>query len=284
MRIGFVGAGLMGGPMVRRLAAGGHEVTLYARTPSRATDLPATLAPDATAALEGRELACSCVTDSPDVEQVVAALLAAQRPPPVMVELSTIAPAVARRLAGACAARGVAYLDCPVSGGPPGAEAGTLAIMCGGDAAALAHAAPALDALGDPAKRVHCGPVGTGLVAKLVNNLLVAVISAGTAEALGLGQRAGLDPALARRVLLGATAASWQLEHLFPRVLAGDHRPGFTAANLRKDLGHAQDLAGGPLPVGDAAAALFAELPGEVDYGAVARRPMQLPEGPTCSG
>ena len=91
-----------------------------------------------------------------------------------MVEMSTIAPAVARELAERCAARGVAYLDCPVSGGTAGAAEGTLAIMCGGDAEALERAAPALDAMGDPAKRVHCGPVGLGLVAKLVNNMLVA--------------------------------------------------------------------------------------------------------------
>jgi 3-hydroxyisobutyrate dehydrogenase-like beta-hydroxyacid dehydrogenase len=196
----------------------------------------------------------------------------------MLVELSTIAPAVARELAADCTGRGVAYLDCPVSGGPPGAEAGTLAIMCGGDPEALERAAPALDAMGDPARRVRCGPVGAGLVAKLVNNLLAATISAGTAEALGLGQRAGVDPAVLRQVVLGATGASWQLENLFPRVLAGDHRPGFAARNLVKDLGHARGLdPDAALPFGQTAAALFAEVPGDLDYGAVARRFMDLP-------
>jgi 3-hydroxyisobutyrate dehydrogenase len=132
--------------------------------------------------------------------------------------------------------------------------------------------------MGDPAKRVHCGPVGAGLVAKLANNLLVAVIAAGTAEALGMAQRAGLDPALAREVILRSSGASWQLENLFPRVLDGDHRPGFKAKDLRKDLGHARDLAAGPLPVGDAAAALYEDLADEADYGAVARRFMELPD------
>lgn len=277
-RVGFVGAGLMGAGMVRNLAAAGHEVRLYARTPDKARRLPATLAPDVGAAVSGCDVACSCVTDSPDVEELVAALLAAPAPPPILVELSTIAPAVARTLAERCAERGVAYLDCPVSGGPPGAEAGTLAIMCGGPAEALAKAAPVLDAVGDPAKRVHCGPVGAGLVAKLVNNLLVAVVAAGTAEALGLGQRAGLDPAVAREVVLRSSGASWQLEHLFPRVLRGDHRPGFRTRDLRKDLGHARDLAAEPLAVGDAAAALYDAVPGELDYGAVARRLMELPD------
>jgi 3-hydroxyisobutyrate dehydrogenase-like beta-hydroxyacid dehydrogenase len=278
MRIGFVGAGLMGAGMVRNLAAAGHEVRLYARTPARAEGLPAELAPGVAEAVDGADLACSCVTDSPDVREVVAGLLAAPSPPPVLVELSTIAPAVARELAAACADRGVAYLDCPVSGGPVGAEAGSLAIMCGGGADALERALPALDAMGDPAKRVHCGPVGAGLVAKLANNLLVAVIAAGTAEALGMAQRAGLDPALAREVILRSSGASWQLENLFPRVLAGDHRPGFKAKDLRKDLGHARDLAAGPLPVGDAAAALYEDLADEADYGAVARRFMELPD------
>jgi 3-hydroxyisobutyrate dehydrogenase-like beta-hydroxyacid dehydrogenase len=263
--------------MVRNLAAAGHEVRLYARTRARAEGLPAELAPSVAEAVDGADLACSCVTDSPDVRQVVAGLLAAPSPPPVLVELSTIAPAVARELAAACAERGVAYLDCPVSGGPIGAEAGTLAIMCGGDADALERALPALEAMGDPAKRVHCGPVGAGLVAKLANNLLVAVIAAGTAEALGMAQRAGLDPAVARDVILRSSGASWQLENLFPRVLAGDHRPGFKSKDLRKDLGHARDLAGGPLPVGDAAAALYEDLPAEADYGAVARQLMELP-------
>jgi 3-hydroxyisobutyrate dehydrogenase-like beta-hydroxyacid dehydrogenase len=276
--IGFVGPGLMGSRMIARLAAAGHEVRVYARTPARAAGLPAALAGSVAEAVDRADLACSCVTDSDDVREVVAGLLDAPAPPPVLVEMSTIAPAVARELAGECAGRGVAYLDCPVSGGPPGAAAGTLAIMCGGDAAALERATPALDAMGDPERRVHCGPVGLGLVAKLVNNLLVAVISSGIAEALGVAQRAGLDPALAREVVMGATGDSWQLRNLFPRVLAGDHRPGFSTANLLKDLGHARDVAGGPLAFGDTARGLLEQVPPELDYGAVARLLMDLPE------
>jgi 3-hydroxyisobutyrate dehydrogenase-like beta-hydroxyacid dehydrogenase len=280
MRIAFVGPGLMGAGMIRNLAAAGHEVTVYARTPSRAAGLPAAPAASIAAAVDGRDVVCSCVTDSDDVAEVVRQVLAAPAPPPLLVELSTIAPEVARRLAADCAARGVSYLDCPVSGGPPGADAGTLAVMCGGDAAAYAAAAPVLDAIGDPAKRTHCGPVGAGLVAKLVNNQLVAVISAATAEAFGMGQRAGVDPALLRRVVLASSGASWQLEHLFPRVLNGDHRPGFRVRDLRKDLGHARTLAGRPQPLADVAGALFEDLDGGLDYGAVARGFMDLPEGP----
>jgi 3-hydroxyisobutyrate dehydrogenase-like beta-hydroxyacid dehydrogenase len=275
--IGFVGAGLMGSGMVRNLAAAGHEVRLYARSPERVRDLPATIVGSAAEAVDGADLACSCVTDSPDVREVVAGMLAAGAPAPVIVEMSTIAPAVARELAAACAERGVAYLDCPVSGGPAGAEAGTLAIMCGGDADALRRAAPALDAMGDADRRIHCGSVGLGLVAKLVNNMLVASIAAGTAEALGVGQRAGLDPALAREAVMRSSGDSWQLRNLFPRVLAGDHAPGFTVRNLLKDLGHAADLDDRTAEVTEAARRLLERTPPDLDYGALARHLMDLP-------
>lgn len=276
--IGFVGAGLMGSGMVRNLAAAGHQVRLFTRTPSRAEGLPATVVPSIAEAVAGADLACSCVTDSPDVIEVVTAMLAAPSPAPIVVEMSTIAPAVARELAERCAARGVAYLDCPVSGGPAGAADGTLAIMCGGDAAALSTAAPALDAMGDPGKRLHCGPVGLGLVAKLVNNMLVASITVATAEALGAGQRAGLDPALAREVVMRSSGDSWQLRNLFPRVLAGDHTPGFTVRNLLKDLGHAADLSAEPLDMMALARERLARMPPDADYGVVARLTMDLPQ------
>jgi 3-hydroxyisobutyrate dehydrogenase-like beta-hydroxyacid dehydrogenase len=268
----------MGAGMVRNLADAGHQVHLFARAPERAAGLPVALGPPIAAAMDGADIGMSCVTDSSDVREVVTAMLGAPSPPPVLVETSTIAPAVARELAAACSAAGVAYLDCPLSGGPTGARAGTLAVMVGGDPHALGLAAPALDAIGDPERRVHCGEVGLGLVAKLVNNLLVAVISAGTAEALGVGQRAGLDPDLAREVVMRASGDSWQLRNLFPRVLEGDYRPGFTARNLLKDLGHARDLAAAPLALGDVARELLEGTPDDLDYGAVARLLMDLPE------
>lgn len=278
MRVGVVGAGLMGAGMIRNLVAGGHEVHVYARTPSRADGLPATAVPGVAHAADGADLLLLSVTDSDDVLEVVAAAMTATTPPPVIVDTSTIAPAAAREAAAIAAAEGCEYLDCPVSGGPPGADAGTLAVMCGGSHAGLAAAAPVLDCIGDPAKRVHCGPVGSGLVAKLVNNLLVAVISAGTAEALGMGQRAGVDPEVLVRVVQASSGDSWQLRNLFPRVLAGNHQPGFRSRDLRKDLGHARDLADAPLAIGDAATALFAQVDGALDYGAVARLLMDLPE------
>jgi 3-hydroxyisobutyrate dehydrogenase-like beta-hydroxyacid dehydrogenase len=277
MRIGFIGAGLMGSGMIRNLAAAGHEVSVYARTASKAAGLPARLASSVEDAVEGADLACSIVTDSPDVRDVVQALLAVESPPPVLLEMSTIAPSVARELAERCAARGVSYCDCPVSGGPPGAASGTLAIMCGGETDALRKAAPALDAMGDPAKRNHLGPVGAGLVAKLVNNMLVATITAATAEALGVGQRAGVDPVALRRVVLSASGNSWQLENRFEQWLGGDFTPGFRTRDLRKDIGHARDLAQRPLPLTDVAAALYEVVDGDQDYGAVSAGFLRLP-------
>lgn len=281
MKVGVIGAGLMGAGMIRNLAAAGHDVRVYARTPGRADGLPATPVADAAMAADGADVLLLSVTDSDDVIEVVTAAMSAATPPPIIVDTSTIAPRAARRAAAIAARGGCAYLDCPVSGGPPGADAGTLAVMCGGIDEGLAGAAPVLDAIGDPAKRVHCGPVGSGLVAKLVNNLLVAVISAATAEALGMGQRAGVDPGVLSRVIMAASGDSWQLRNLFPRVLNGDHRPGFRTRDLRKDLGHASVLAGGPLPFGDTAALLFEDVDGTLDYGAVARLFMDLPEGPS---
>ena len=195
--------------------------------------------------------------------------------------MSTIAPAVARELAADCAARGVAYLDCPVSGGPAGAAAGTLAFMCGGDADALARATPALDAMGDPEKRIHCGPVGLGLVAKLVEQLLVASIAAATAEALGAGQRAGLDPALAREVVMGVVR----------RLLAAAQPLPARAGRRPRARLHGPEPAEGPRPrrgtsttarsaFADVARALLERAPPDATTARVARLLMDLPASP----
>lgn len=267
----------MGAHMVRNLVASGHAVTLYARTPSRADGLPARVVGSAREAAHGVDAFCSIVTDSADVRQVVTDALTASVLPKLFVDMSTISPDAAREIAARVEDAGSSYLDAPVSGGPPGAEAGSLAFMVGGDDASVARATPILDVLGDPAKRTHCGPVGAGLVAKLVNNLLVATVTASTSEALAIGQRAGVPLEILRSVVLASSGNSWQLENLFPRVLNGDHAPGFRARDLRKDLGHVRELADGHLPLGDVAAQLFEQLPDDVDYGAVARLFLDLP-------
>ncbi len=277
MRVGVIGAGLMGAGMIRTIAAAGHDVSVHARTPAKAEGLPAASAGSIIDAVDGADIGLLSVTDSADVLAVVDEAMRAPVPPPIIIDTSTIAPAAAVEAAAIAARGGSEYLDCPVSGGPPGAAAGTLAVMCGGTDDGVRAAGPVLDLIGDPAKRVHCGPVGSGLVAKLVNNLLVAVISAGTAEAFGMGQRAGVSPEVLAQVVMASSGDSWQLRNLFPRVMTGDHAPGFRVRDLRKDLRHAQGLAGGPLVIGDPVARLFDEVDGALDYGAVARYFMDLP-------
>lgn len=277
VRVGFIGPGLMGSHMIHNLAAAGHEVRVFARTPTRATGLPASLAESVAAAVDGCDVACSMVTDSADVAEVVDRVLATDAPPPLMIDFSTIAPSFARDLAARASAVDIAYLDAPVSGGPAGAEAGSLAIMVGGEADALEQALPILDVVGDPAKRVHCGPVGSGLVVKLVNNLLVGVISAATSEAFGIGQRAGVPLEVIARAVGASSGGSWWLENMLPGHARGEHEPGFKVRDLRKDLGHARDLAEGELRVAAEAIAQFEGIPGELDYGAVTRRFLDLP-------
>jgi 3-hydroxyisobutyrate dehydrogenase-like beta-hydroxyacid dehydrogenase len=211
------------------------------------------------------------VTNSPDVQQLVldAGVLDGAAPGSVIVDMSTIAPAVSRSLAAACAARNVTFLDAPVSGGTQGAAAGTLTIMVGGEAESLERVRPVLDAMG--ARIFHVGPSGAGEVVKLVNNVLVGVIAAATAEALVLGVKAGGDAEVIAQVVGASTGASWQLANQFPlRAFNGSFRPGFMTNLLAKDLGLALDLGdeiGAPLFL----TALTRQLYGEVQakgYGA----------------
>lgn len=279
MRVGFVGAGLMGEPMVRRLLAAPFEVTVSSRYPSRLAGRGWTVVGSPAEAARGAEVVCSIVPDSPEVAEVVSSVLLTAAPGTVLVEMSTIAPTTARRLAIDCAERGVSYLDCPVSGGPAGAEEGTLAIWVGGNPEALERARPVLAVIGDPGRLRHCGEVGSGLVVKLVNNLIGATTAAVCGEALDMARRAGVDPDLVVEAVSGGTGANWQLANLFPKkVLCGDFAAGFKIGHMAKDLGIAADLAadlGVDQPVFararerfEKARSLFGDL---VDYGSVAR-------------
>ena len=279
MRVGFVGAGLMGAPMVRRLVEAGHHVTVSSRDPDRLADTGWPVVGSPAEAAEGAEVVCSIVPDSPEVAAVVDSVLKTAGTGTVIVEMSTISPTTARELASRCAAAGVDYLDCPVSGGPVGADAGTLAIWVGGPEAALERARPVLDVIGQADRVRHCGAVGAGLAVKLANNFLGAVNAAASAEALALAREAGVDPALVVEAVSDGTGANWQLANLYPRkVLRGDFEPGFRITHMLKDLRIAAEVAGElglDLPELALARARLEEARArfgdDLDYGAVAR-------------
>jgi 3-hydroxyisobutyrate dehydrogenase-like beta-hydroxyacid dehydrogenase len=279
MRVGFVGAGLMGAPMVRRLIEAGHDVTVSSRDPARLAGTGWRVVGSPEEAADGAEVVCSIVPDSPEVTAVVDSVLKTAAAGTVIVEMSTISPVTARDLAARCSDAGVDYLDCPVSGGPVGAEAGTLAIWVGGDAAAMERARPVLEVLGRADRLRHCGAVGSGLAVKLANNFLGAVNAAASAEALALAREAGVDPALVAEAVGDGTGANWQLANLFPRkVLRGDFEPGFRITHMAKDLRIAAEVAaeyGLELPELDLARARLdearARFGDDRDYGAVAR-------------
>jgi 3-hydroxyisobutyrate dehydrogenase-like beta-hydroxyacid dehydrogenase len=269
----------MGAPMVARLIEAGHDVTVSSRDPARLAGTGWRVVGSPEEAADGAEVVCSIVPDTPEVMAVVESVLKTAAAGTVIVEMSTISPTTARDLASRCAGAGVDYLDCPVSGGPVGAEAGTLAIWVGGDAAAMERARPVLDVLGQPDRIRHCGAVGAGLAVKLANNFLGAVNAAASAEALALAREAGVDPALVVEAVNDGTGANWQLANLFPRkVLRGDFEPGFRITHMAKDLRIAAEVAaeyGLDLPELDLARArldeAMARFGDDRDYGAVAR-------------
>jgi 3-hydroxyisobutyrate dehydrogenase len=184
------------------------------------------------------------VTNSPDVRDLVTredGLLGGAHEGVVIVDCSTIAPEVSREMSKICARRGVAFLDAPVSGGTQGAQAGTLTIMAGGGKEAFDRVLPVLEAMGRNV--YHVGPSGSGEVIKLANNMLVGIIAAGTAEALVMGAKSGVDVATMTEVIGASAGASWQLANQFPlRAFNGTFEPGFMTDLLVKDLGLALDL------------------------------------------
>jgi 2-hydroxy-3-oxopropionate reductase len=159
----------------------------------------------------------------------------------LLIDCSSIAPAVARRLAGKAAARGASMLDAPVSGGEIGAQSATLSIMVGGDAEAFASARPILEAMGNPERIIHIGPSGTGQLCKVCNQLVIGGTLAAVGEAFGLARRAGVDAAKMRSALLGGFAASRVLEVHGERILQENYKPGFRTQLYQKDMRIAAD-------------------------------------------
>ncbi len=252
MQIGFIGIGVMGQPMTLNLLKADHHVTIFARHPDKpevqeVLNAGARLAPSSRAVAMASDIVITMVPNSMQVEEVVMGphgVLEGSRKGLIIVDMSTIAPSVSRKLAEAASAKGVHFLDAPVSGGSQGAVNGTLTIMVGGEREIFEQVRPVLEAMGKKENIFHVGPTGTGQVVKIVNNMLAGAIAAVTAEAFLLGVKAGAEVDMMAKIIGVSTGASWQLANQFPlRAFNGSFQPGFMTDLLHKDLGLALDLA-----------------------------------------
>jgi 3-hydroxyisobutyrate dehydrogenase-like beta-hydroxyacid dehydrogenase len=242
VRVGVVGLGNMGGRMARRLAEGGESVTGYDLDPARAA--AAGVAPAeslGTLVAESYAILLS-LPDSPVIEAVIGELEAHLREGQIIVDLSTAAPDSTTTIHGRLAARGIAYLDAGISGGAAAAEAGTLTIMVGGEAAALDSVRPLLDHVASHVH--HMGPSGAGHTAKLLNNFLNGISLAATAEVMVAARKAGLDLRQFLEVVNTSSGVNFATLNRFPRIVEGDYLEGGLTSNLMaKDLVLYLDLA-----------------------------------------
>jgi len=247
MTVGLIGLGIMGKPMGRNLLEAGFPLVVHNRSREAVRELEKE---GAVGVSNPREVAAksevliTMLPDSPDVEAVYlgsSGAFESLRPGWLAIDMSTIAPRVARDLARRAEAAGAEMLDAPVSGGDRGAIAGTLSIMVGGSANAFERARPILSAMGKTI--VHVGPAGAGQVVKACNQVVVALVIEAVAEALVLGAKAGVEPARIVEVLMGGLAASKVLEMRGPNMLEGRFDPGFRVRLHLKDLRIALELA-----------------------------------------
>ena len=260
--ITFIGLGNMGGPMAANLVKAGHDLTVF------------DLSSEAVKALtsEGAKSAVY-LGDNGLLKNLPSTTL--------VIDSSTIAPETAKGVAEAAVAAGITFMDAPVSGGVGGAKAGTLTFICGGEADAFERAKPILEGMG---KNIfHAGPHGSGQVAKICNNMLLAILMSGTSEALALGVKNGLDPAVLSEIMKQSSGGNWALNvyNPWPGVMEGvpasrDYEGGFLVNLMNKDLGLAFDNAvknQAPIPMGSLARNLFAlhanEGNGGLDFSSI---------------
>lgn len=239
--IGFIGLGLMGKPMAANLLKKGFPLVVHSRSPAPVDQLVEAGASRAGSPADVARRATRIITmlpDSVDVARVVEGtngIFEAVRPGTILIDMSSISPAVARRLAEAARARRATMLDAPVSGGEIGAVSGTLSIMVGGDADAFAEVTPLLAAMGNPDRIIRIGEPGAGQLCKVCNQMVIGGTLAVVSEAFALARRSGVDPAKVREALLGGFAASRVLEVHGERILKGNYTPGFRAQLYAKD-------------------------------------------------
>ena len=268
--LGYIGVGLMGGPMVKRLASLGWQVKAYDLVPERST------VPTVADAVRGADVVLLNLPTNEAVEDALAKLLPLLRAPQLVVDFSTIPVDACRRHAAKIEKTGCRWVDAPVSGGPPAVEQGTLTVMAGGDPADLERLAPLMKDIAGRCTRM--GPVGSGLAAKMINQLIVGVGHAMLAEAVGLCEKAGIDAARIPECLAGGYADSNVMKAYWPRMVQRDFAPRGYVRQLLKDLEMVSAWAGGVqarTPVLDSALSAYRELKkqghSELDTSAVVK-------------
>ena len=241
--IGFIGLGIMGKPMSKNLLKAGHKLMVYDIVPALVDAVAAEGAARGLSCAEvasNSEVVITMLPDGPEVEQAIlgpGGVLEGIRPGTAVLEMSSISPLVAQKVAAACAAKGVEFLDAPVSGGEPKAIDATLAIMVGGDRQVFEKVAPILQRMGSSV--ILTGPVGAGNVTKLANQIMVACNIAAMGEALVLAAKAGLDPEVVFNAVKGGLAGSTVLNAKAPMVMSRNFKPGFRIRLHQKDLRNA---------------------------------------------
>lgn len=240
-KVAFIGLGVMGYPMAGHLQKAGFEVCVYNRTAAKAAQWVAeyggTSAATPREAAAGAEFVCVCVGNDNDLRSVVLGehgALAGMQAGSILIDHTTASANVARELAVACAEREAGFLDAPVSGGQAGAENGALTVMVGGDEAFYQRAEPVIAHYARMCKRM--GPVGSGQLTKMVNQICIGGLVQGLSEALHFAQKAGLDAELAMSVISKGAAQSWQLENRHKTMLADHFEHGFAVDWMRKDF------------------------------------------------
>ena len=279
--VGFVGLGIMGRPMLKNLLKAGHTVIAYGRN---AEKLDAVVKDGAQRGASNSDVGArtpvviTMLPDGPEVEEVVLGangILASSRPGSVIIDMSSINPLVSQKIAAACAAQGVEFLDAPVSGGEPKAIEGTLAIMVGGKDEVFQKAEPILKCMGSSVTLT--GPVGAGNTTKLANQIMVACNIAAMGEALALATRCGLNPDVVVNAIKGGLAGSAVLNAKGPMLIARNFKPGFKIYLHQKDLRNALQTAESNsvcLPitalVQQMLSSLIADGKGDLDHSAIA--------------
>ena len=270
MKVAFIGLGTMGAGMALNILKAGHEVTVYNRTREKEEQVAkqgAARAESPREAAHGAQIIVTMVSDTPDVEQVVLGTNGVIHGAPkgsILIDMSTISPASTRQIAEELRKKGIKMLDAPVSGGPEGAQKGTLAIMVGGDAADFDKALPILNAMGKTV--THVGPIGAGQITKAINQIIISGTYLSMAEGLTLGMKAGLEMEKVIQAISGGAAGSWVLHNRGINVVNNSYPLGFRVRLHHKDLRIALDTArelGATLP----ATALVAQI----ENGLIAR-------------